>query len=157
MSITIDSNSRKVILRAKNLKKITREGIEHAAYISGRGLVKTTSAEILKKPKGGKVYVRRTASGRKRRHVASAPGETHANMTGTLRRSLSFRVGRNTLEFGYGVQKNDMPEYGEFVEFGTSKMKARPSLQNGMKKEQRNMVKNLSREIGKRTGARVTI
>ena len=150
--ITIDSSSRKALAKIENLDKLTREGVEYAAYVSGKGLVKTTSAEILKKPKGGRVYTIRTASGRKRRHVASAAGETHANMTGKLRKTLSFKVAPTELEFGYGVTKNDAPEYAKSVEFGTSRMKPRPSLQNGINSETRNIETNFKQQIGKRLG-----
>ena len=150
MSITIDTNSRRAVLRLKNLAKLTKSGVEHAAYVSGKGLVRATSAEILKKPKGGRTYIVRTPGGRKRKHRASAPGETHANLTGKLRRSLGFKVNPSQLEFGYGVNKNDAPEYGKFLEFGTSRMKPRPSLQNGIRSERRNFQNNFDREIGRR-------
>lgn len=154
MSITIDTRSRKAILKIKNLRKLTRAGVEHASYTSGNGLVKATSAEILKRPKGGRLYVRKVGS-RRRRHIASAPGETHANMSGKLRRSLDFKVNPSQLEFGYGVQSNDAPDYAGFVEFGTKNMAARPSLQNGIKGQRRNMQNNFEREIGKRLGGRL--
>lgn len=150
MSLTIDRNSRQAILRIRNLRKLTRSGVEFAAFTSGKGLVKATSAEILRKPKGGRTYIRTDRAGRRRRHIASAPGETHANMSGTLRRSLGFKVNPSQLEFGYGVQSNDAPEYAGFVEFGTRRMKARPSLQNGIKSQRRNFQNNFEREIGKR-------
>lgn len=153
MSIKIDARSRKAVLKIKNLEKLTRSGVEFAAYTSGKGLVKATSAEILKKPKGGVVYVRKVG-GRRRKHTASAPGETHANMSGKLRRSLDFKVNPSQLEFGYGVQKNDAPDYAGFVEVGTKRMTARPSLQNGIKSERRNFQNNFEREIGKRLEGR---
>ena len=137
------------------MAKLTKRGVEFAAYTSGIGLVKATSANILDKPKGGRTYIRRTASGRTRRHVASAAGESHANMTGKLRRSLGFRVNTRQMEFGYGVTKGDAPDYAGFVNDGTSKMDARPSLEIGIKGERRNMMNNFEREIGKRLGVRI--
>lgn len=152
MGIRIDSNSRKTVLLIKGLKKLTVAGIEHAAYVSGRGLVKATSEEILRKPKGGRVYVSRTRAGSRRRHTASAPGETHANFSGKLRRSLDFKSNSFQIEFGYGVTKNNAPDYAEFVESGTSKMGPRPSIENGIKSQRRNIQNNMEREIGKRLG-----
>ena len=148
--ITIDSGSRTAIAKIKDLNKLTKSGVEYGAYTSDKGLQDATSKEILRKPKGGKVYIRRDKIGRKRKHRASAPGETHANMTGTLRRSLGFKVSSKDIEFGYGVVKNDAPEYAEWVEFGTKRMAARPSLQNGIKSQRRNFQNNFEREIGKR-------
>lgn len=153
--IRIDKASRKAVIRLKNIAKLTRAGIEHALYTTGQGLIKATSAEILRKPKAGRTYIRRDRAGRRRRHIASAPGETHANMTGKLRRSLSFKVRPDQLEFGYGVDKNNAPEYAEDVEFGTRKMGERPSLSLGIKGQYRNFQKNFEREIGKRLGDKV--
>jgi HK97 gp10 family phage protein len=152
--IEIDAQSQSAVLKLRNLDRLTRSGIEHASWMSGRQLIRATSQEILRRPKGGRTYVRRTSGGSRRRHVASAPGETHANMTGTLRRSLSFSVNPSQLEFGYGVRRNDAPDYAEFVEFGTSRMRARPSLQNGIRSQRRNFQANFDREIGKRLEGR---
>jgi len=154
MSVKIDTSSRKAVARICNMGRLTRSGVEFGAYTSGKGLVRTTSAQILQKPKGGRLYVSRTRAGRRRRHVASAPGQSHANFSGRLRRSLGFRVNPRQLEFGYGVVKNDAPDYGEFVEFGTKNMEPRPSLQNGIKTERRNFQNNFEREIGKRLEGR---
>jgi hypothetical protein len=145
------------VTRLNNLDKLTKAGVEHGAWTSARGLRSATSAEILRRPKGGRTYIRRTRSGGRRRHVASAPGETHANMTGTLRRSLDFKVSTTEIEFGYGVTKNNAPEYAEAVEFGRrdGSMAARPSLQNGIKGERRNFQNNFEREVGKRLGDKV--
>ena len=148
------NDSKRTVQRISGLKKLTRSGVDHAAFVSGRGLVKTTSREILKRPKGGRTYIRRDSAGRRRKHVASAPGQTHANMTGTLRKSLGFKVNPKQLEFGYGVQANQAPTYARAVEFGTRRMAARPSLQNGIKAERRNFQNNFDREIGKRLEGR---
>lgn len=145
-----DSRSRKAVVKIHGLRRLTKDAVEYAAYTSGVGLVKTTSADIIRKPKGGRVYIRRDAAGRKRRHVASAPGETHANMTGALRRSLGFNVRGTELEFGYGVFRNDAPDYARAVEFGTKRMSPRPSLQNNIKAGRRNIMNNLEREMKRR-------
>ena len=150
MSIAIDQQSRTAVLTLERLSQLTSSGIKHASFVSGRGLVRATSDEIIRKPKGGRTYIIRDRAGRRRRHVASAAGETHANMSGKLRCSLGFKAGVNQLEFGYGVQKGDAPEYAEWVEFRTGKMKARPSLQNGIKSQRRNFQNNFEREISKR-------
>ena len=153
--IKIDRSSKQAIFRIKNLNKLSKAGREHAAYVSGRGLVAATSTAILEKPKSGKVYVRRDKLGRRRRHVASKPNETHANQSGAMRRSLSFKVSSHDLEFGYGVSKNDAPDYAGFVNDGTSKMDARPGLEIAIKGQRRNMQNNFEREIGKRLGRKL--
>lgn len=100
-------------------------------------LKKVANKEILRKPKGGKKGWRRTKSGGRRRHTASAPGETHANASGTLRRSLSWKVnGWESAEFGYGIStnaQNKAPDYAEWVTHGTRFMAPRPSLMNAVR------------------------
>jgi HK97 gp10 family phage protein len=104
----------------------------------GKDLKRTANKNILSKPKGGKVYIARTRGGRRRRHRSSAPGESHANRSGMLRRSLGWKVnGSKSMEFGYGVDK-PAPDYGKFVEDGTFKMKPRPSLAIAVKQTNRN-------------------
>ena len=154
MNIFLTKSSRGPIIRIKDLRKLTRSGIEFAAYTSGKGLVRATSVEILRKPKSGRVYIRTDRIGRSRRHVASSAGETHANLTGALRTSLGFKVNVRKLEFGYGVQSQAAPSYAGAVEFGSNRSASRPSLRNGIKNERRNFQNNFSREIGKRLEGR---
>jgi HK97 gp10 family phage protein len=131
---------------AANINRSIRQGF----FKLGRDLKAEANREILKGTKTGRVYYIRTASGRKRRgrkrrgrkrrHVSSAPGETHANITGNLRRSIGWVVtGSKYLNFGYGVDpRGPAPEYGEWLEFGTTRMKARPTLQNAIAATERN-------------------
>lgn len=113
-----------------------------------RALKKRANHEILHGKKTGRIYIirgtwasRRLRPGsiKRRRHQSSAPGETHANLTGRLRRSLSWKVhGWEKAEFGYGVatdNSNKAPYYAPFVEFGTGNMWERPSLGNAIEAE----------------------
>lgn len=150
MTIKIDPDSRSAVLRIKNINKLTKSGIEYASFRTAKNMRNHTSAAILAKPKRGRVYIRTDRAGRRRRHVASAPYETIANRTGATRRSLSWKINPTQIEFGFGVDKNDAPSYAQYPEFGTSRMKPRQSLQNGMKAERRNFQNNFEREIGKR-------
>jgi hypothetical protein len=116
----------------------TRKAIRESWFRLGIDLSKEANEEIKRKPKSGRTYIIRTAGGRRRRHVASAPGETHANLSGRLRRSVSWKVhGSERMEFGYGFSTtaaNAAPEYDIHVEDGTSRMAARPSIANAVKK-----------------------
>lgn len=145
--VKINRLDRDTVVMINTMGRLTKRQVELAAWKSARGLRSATSQEILRKPKGGRTYIRRDRLGRRRRHVASSPGETHSNMTGRLRRSLSFRVNSSEIEFGYGVTDGSAPEYAGWVEFGTKRMKPRPSLQNGINGERRNMMNNIEREI----------
>lgn len=133
-----DPGNKKVYARIDRLGEITSRSIRHGFFMLGKDLKATANKNILAKPKGGKVYVTRGRAGRRRRHRASSPGESHANRSGMLRRSLGWKVqGSKSMEFGYGVDKA-APDYGKFVEDGTAKMKARPSLGIAVKQTNRN-------------------
>lgn len=133
-----DLRNDKIFAQIDNIPEQTARSIRHGFFALGKDLKQTASKEILRKPKGGRTYIIRTPGGRRRRHVASAPGETHANLSGRLRRSLGYQInGHESMEFGYGVDK-DAPEYGEFLEFGTRRMKPRPSLLNAINATTRN-------------------
>ena len=81
--------------------------------------------QVLKRPKGGKVYVRRVRGGNRRRHRASAAGETPANLTGEYRKSRGYQVsGWRQMRFGVRDRK------GRWLEEGTRNMKPRPGLRN---------------------------
>ncbi len=128
----------------KKLNKVrqkTQQSVRQAWFGLGRDLETEGKKEIKRTPKSGRTYFIRTKSGRIRRHVASAPGETHANLTGKLRRSVSWKVhGYSRMEFGYGVatiSSNAAPEYDVFVEDGTSRMQPRPSIENAVRKIKR--------------------
>ncbi len=146
---TASRGNDRVFGRIEGLEKLTRKGIRQGMARAGQTLIAVASREILKGPKTGRIYIRRDSIGRRRRHQASAPGETHANLTGTLRRSLSFQKhGATELEFGYGVSSGkSAPDYARFVEFGTTKMKARPSLRNTLNSQQGNLTQHFEREI----------
>ncbi len=135
--------------RIEGIEKLTRRGLRRGMSRAGQSLIAQANREILKGPKTGIIYIRRIAGGRRRRHQSSAPGQSHANLTGTLRRSLSFQKhGTRALEFGYGVSSGkDAPDYAKFVEFGTTKMKARPSLKNALNSQQGNLTQHFEREI----------
>lgn len=133
----------------------TRRAIRHAWFDLGKALKASANRAILdKKSKSGNVYMirSRTGSRRRRRHVASAPGQSHANMFGALRKSLGWKVhGYENMEFGYGASPRPVPRYAPFVEYGTSRMEHRPSLHNAIVEEgasaERDFVANMDREF----------
>ncbi len=149
MEFTESRSNRETYIKIDNLDQVTRRSIRHGFFALGRDLKTTVSKEILRKPKAGRTYIRKDRAGRRRRHVASAPGETHANMTGLTRRSLGWQVrGHQSLEFGYGVSGPPAPEYAGALEFG-GKNEPRPSLQNGMKAVERNSILYFTERFGR--------
>lgn len=139
--------------KIEGLGALFKQGMRQAMFKSGHSLIGRASAEILRKPKSGRTYIIVDRAGRRRRHVASAPGETHANITGKTRRALSFQLhGVSQLEFGYGVSQPKAgmtSDWAEFLEFGTSRMTARPSLQNALDHQQGVIAQHFQAQIDK--------
>jgi hypothetical protein len=146
-----DMRNNAVFRRIDRIIPTTREGIRRTWFEVGRDLKNEANKEILRKPKGGATYFVRTRGGRVRRHVASAPGETHANLSGTLRKSVSWKVhGYDRMDFGYGFATNASsraPAYDVFVEDGTKNMAARPSIENAVNRLERNTQEHFRRAI----------
>jgi hypothetical protein len=148
-SFTQSRGNDQVFGRIEGIEKLTKQGLRRGMFRSGQTLRSSASQEILKGRKTGRIYVRRIKGGRRRRHQASAPGETHANLTGKLRRSLSFQLkGTREMEFGYGVSSGkSAPVYARPIEFGSTRIKARPSLKNALNREQGNLTQHFQNEI----------
>ncbi len=141
----------RVFGRIEGIEKLTKRGLRQGMFRAGQTLRSEANRAILNDPKTGIIYVRKIAGGRRRRHRSSAPGETHANLTGTLRKSLSFQLrGSKEIEFGYGVSSGKVaPEYAGAIEFGTTRMKARPTLKNALNSQQGNLTQHFERETMK--------
>jgi len=141
----------RVFGRIENLQRLTRRGLRQGMFRAGQTLRAEASRAILNDPKTGIVYIRRDRAGRRRRHQSSAAGETHANLSGTLRRSLSFQLrGSSEIEFGYGVSSGrSAPPYAGKIEFGPRgrSNQARPSLLNALNSQQGNLTQHFEREI----------
>ncbi len=128
--------TQRIFLSLENIDRRTARGIRQGFFNIGRTLKRTANKNILdKSKKTGRIYIRRDRAGRRRRHRASAPGETHANMTGALRKAVAWKVhGSDELEFMYGADGRTPPPYDAAIEFGTKdgRIKARPSLRNAI-------------------------
>lgn len=134
------------LARIERADPAARRAIRRAFFELGRKLRDGASREILHGRKTGRTYFVRGPGGRRRRHIASAPGETHANLTGKLRRSIGWKVkGIRGMDFGYGVAgRHQAPVYDEHVEFGTGRMEPRPSLDNEIRRNQRDLQRDFS-------------
>ena len=130
----------------------TRRALRQAWFEVGRHLKATANAEILRRPKGGRTYfIRSRSSGKLRRHVASAPGETHANMFGDLRKSLGWKIrGDQGGEFGYGAAPGSkVPDYAGAIELGRldGSIEPRPSIGNALDASARDIEVTLADHI----------
>lgn len=144
-SIKIDSASKKVLVKIGRIDKSLNTQLRNSWYQSGKLLKATASRNILKKPKSGKTYVLRDRAGRRRRHVASAPGESWANLSGTARKGLFFKVvSAKKMKFG-----NKDVYYARFLEDGTKKMDARPAHLISIKQNKKNIFRILRKNTRK--------
>lgn len=121
-----DHNNKQVFAQLDELDDRTRRGIRQFWFALGKSLLKSFNAEVLRKPRSGRVYKIRRGKV-KRRHTASQPGETPANISGNYRRSAGYQI-RGAMEMQFG----NSSEYAGFLENGTSKMAARPGLGNAV-------------------------
>lgn len=160
--------SRKVVNRVKRTEMSFERGAQSGKRAVGISLLRTTKHEIMKGKKTGRVYTIEYASGRRRRHRSSAPGQTHANLTGALKRSLSYKSQGDDLEFGYGVGAVDAPPYAGRIEFGggagsggrgfvvkstgfrrSGVIRPRPTIKNGITQHNRSTIVYIREAIGK--------
>lgn len=142
LKLELSASDRDFIKSAENIDIHTRYGIEKAWWLSGRAVHAEFNKQVLAKDKTGRLYIRRDRAGRKRKHRASAPGQTPANMTGKYRKSFDFIV-RGEHELAIGATA----EYAGFLETGTSRMAKRPGLGNSIRASERDILRNLTREV----------
>lgn len=126
-----DRKNRKVFLQIGNARDATKRGIRQGFFRLGSALRETLRKDLLAKDKRGRIYKIRRGKVR-RRHRASAPGQTPASLSGNYRKNVGYQIhGSDELEFGI---RN--VNYADFLERGTSRMKPRPGLGNTVKKMQ---------------------
>ena len=122
-----DHRNKQVFAQLDDLDDRTRRGIRQFWFALGKSLLKSFNAAVLKKPRSGRVYKIRRGSTR-RRHVASQPGETPANISGNYRKSGGYQI-RGAMEMQFG----NSADYAGFLENGTLKMEERPGLGNSVR------------------------
>ena len=121
-----DRRNKQVFTQLDELDDRTRMGIRRFWFALGKSLSKSFNKSVMEKPRTGRVYkVRRGRVTRK--HTASSPGETAANLSGNYRKSIGYQL-RGAMEMQFG----NSAEYAGFLENGTSKMAERPGLSNAV-------------------------
>ena len=122
-----DVQNRRVWLKWLRLNFLTKKKIRASLYEIGSEHIQEIRDSMAEK-KTGRIYNIKGIE-----HQASAPGESPAILSGTLSRSLYYKVrGSHQLEIGADAK------YAGFLESGTSKMAARPFLQPVIDKQRRN-------------------
>lgn len=141
IKIKLDDKSRKALIKLNTLSTKTKNGIRLAFYDIGRDLRKEIRSKILFEQKLGRNYLVRLR-GRLKRHKASAPGQTGANLSGKYFKSIDYIVkGSNQLEFGSRVA------HGKFLEEGTKHMSPRPGLKNAIDSKESEIERYLQHHI----------
>ena len=82
ISFTSHRDNSTVFDQIEHLDDGMKRAVRHMWFALAKDLRAEARREILRKPKSGRTYIVRTKKGRRRKHVASAPGETHANLSG---------------------------------------------------------------------------
>jgi HK97 gp10 family phage protein len=94
------------------------------ALESSANTIRTNAIRLIQQQSPGEPYVR-YKNGTARTGVASQPGSPPNTDTGNLVRSISVeRLGKDAVTVG----SRDSAPYGKWLEYGTSRMEARPWL-----------------------------
>jgi len=124
-----------VKVKINSKKAIDKKDIEERVEASCKALVEEIQQSLDKpgKPGTGRVYVRDG-----KMHRASTPGQPPAKDTGTLGESIEYKV----TEEGYDVVGlvGSTADYAIYLEFGTSKMAARPFLRPVLENKKKEIV-----------------
>ena len=141
ITIKEDPANRKAEFQINNTIVLTKKGIRQGFYNVGKLLKSSANKDILAKDKTGIVY--RVRRGKVvRRHRASAPGQTFANLSGAARKTLGFDVvGADRLEFGF--RKSAETFYTKILETSLN----RPAIGNAVQKEKGNMILRILKRI----------
>ncbi len=125
-SVDFTNSSKNTLENLSRIEYDIERGIRQGWFNAGDELTKELNEQVLKRPRSGRVYVRRIKGGSRRRHIASRAGETPANRTGRYRKGRGYKIrGWQQLEFGV----KNVP-YAEYLENGTRKMQPRPGVKN---------------------------
>lgn len=117
------------------------------AAVAGGQLVRGTAIKSIRNQSYGRTVNKTRAGGGTYQHVVSNKGEAPNTDTGRLISSIQMEVTPRDVFVGTGLK------YGKFLEFGTSKMAARPWL-NPALESNRKKIKKLFRDTIRKTTAK---
>jgi hypothetical protein len=122
-----DKRNKKTFITLSKLPDRTQRFLSGALHQIGKENVVEMRKRIRSKDKTGRLY---TIAGR--HHRASSPGQFPASRSGTLARTVKYKVrGVSQVEFG------DTVPYGVFLEEGTKNMAPRPHIEKTVKLKER--------------------
>ena len=137
VSVKIDREKKNLTGISADIRKKMQQVI---AY--GINATRNTAVDnILRGAKSGETYVKYNP---RRTHQASASGQFPASDTGFLANNIITRIEGNGLE-GEVISQ---AEYSQFLEYGTSKMGARPFMQPSLEQNRPKIRARLRKLIG---------
>jgi len=101
----------------KRIGKEAEQGVANAVKATALEVISDVKKRIQRKPKSGRTYTRGNVS-----HTASAPGQAPATNTGALASSAYF-----TQSSKLSAVVGSRLAYSAYLEFGTVRIKPRPS------------------------------
>lgn len=119
------SGIKATVTRKSNTQRVDRNYAKAMKQAVQRSAVMVHSTAVQSITQGGKSGDTYTKYNPRRTHRASAAGEPPAADTGYLHNNIIFEIDAD----GFGASVESRAEYSEALEFGTSKMQARPFLQ----------------------------
>jgi len=125
-------NLDKVLKSFKTISRDMKPDLQEVIKGGGKLIRGEAVKSIQTGPKSGKTYTRYNPT---RTHIASAPGEAPASDTGNL--VSQIRVNQKSQDI---VTVESRAKYSKFLEYGTSKMQARPFLFPAFKMSQNKIV-----------------
>jgi HK97 gp10 family phage protein len=109
--------------------KLLLDQVNEKIFDSGEDLANIMKKSITTGSKSGNQYY---SNGR--RHQASSPGQSPANNTGELVKSISYKKTKN------GSETIIDAEYAGYLEYGTSKMRPRPFILPAIQKLKKDLL-----------------
>lgn len=139
IDIIPDYKNKKIEFRLKNTTPFMLKAIRTALFEIGAENTQMMKRFIYAPPKTGRIYRYKN-----RWHQASAPGQSPANRSGFLARSISYHV-RDYHE----VELYSTAKYADALEYGTKdgRIKPRPYFIRTVKKKERDNYRSLQRWV----------
>jgi HK97 gp10 family phage protein len=125
-----------------NMVQAVNKEVTKALFVSAQQVEKEAKLSIASGQKSGRVYQRGSVT-----HRASAPGEAPASDTGRLINSIASYLNSSKGLESFVVAGRGIVKYAAMLEFGTSKMAARPFLFPALEKSKAFIQERLNKAV----------
>lgn len=142
IKIIPDEKNKKVEFQLKNIKSNMLKYIRSALFEIGAENTQLIKKYIYAPPKTGRFYRYYYSPGKWRWHQASAPGQSPANRSGFLARSIDYRVHSH-----FEVELHSTAFYANYLEDGTTKIKPRPYFIRAVNAKRKDNLRSLQKHV----------